>query len=403
MRDDSPNKGAQPAAPAANTAAIPLGDASADVAVIGGGIMGCAVAYYLAANGVDVAVIERRELNREASGVNAGSLHFQVYLHANHDPEWIEGIRPSVELHRQAAVGWRTLEAELGAEFGVRQGGGLMVAESAEDMALLREKVRIENSMGLATELVDTREMMTIAPYLSDRLRGADYCRDEGLANPFLVTPAFARGAVARGARIHTNTEVRSIERREGGGFAIETSRGRFEAGRIIDAAGAWGGQVSRMAGLRIPIWGNSIHMNVTEALPPTMNGQLIQHAGRRLSLKQSQDGTFIIGGAWPAAYDEETGAKTTLLDSIAGNVWVAAQTVPALRWARVNRTWAGMGTNSDSDLPIIGECGRLKGFFVLFATLGFALGPTCARLLAEQMTGHAPSIAIDPFSPDRL
>ena len=365
--------------------------------------MGCAVACYLAESGLDVAVIERREINREASGVNAGSLHFQLYLHASHNPTGIEGFRPSVELHRYAAAGWRTLEAELGTDLGVQLGGGLMVAESVDEMTLLREKVRIENSMGLRTELVTTQEMMAIAPYLSDHLLGADYCREEGLANPFLVAPAFAKAAVARGSRILAHTEVRSIRPRGGGGFVIETSRGPFEAGRVIDAAGAWAGQVARMAGLPIPIWGNVIHMNVTEALPPLMHGQLVQHAGRRLTLKQSADGTFIIGGGWLAAYDETTNSKTTLLDSTVGNVWVAARTVPALRLARLNRTWAGMGTNSDSDLPIFGECSRLKGFFILFATLGFALGPTCARLLAEKMLGRAPSVAIDPFSPDRF
>jgi sarcosine oxidase subunit beta len=133
------------------------------------------------------------------------------------------------------------------------------------------------------------------------------------------------------------------------------------------------------------------------------MHGQLVQHAGRRLTLKQSAEGTFIIGGAWPAGYDETTNAKITLLDSTVGNLWVAAQTVPALRSARLNRTWAGMGTNSDSDLPIFGECSRLKDFFVLFSTLGFALGPVCARLLADQVLGQEPSIATGPFSPDRF
>ena len=383
--------------------ATPWFHSSADVAIIGGGLMGCAVSLYLAESGVDVAVMEGREINREASGVNAGSLHFQVYMHSNHDPEWIESVRPSVELHRYAAAGWRTLEAELGTDLGVLLGGGLMVAESDEQMALLRKKVEIENSMGLETELLSARDMLALAPYLAEDLLGADYCRDEGLANPLVVTPAFARAAVAHGARILTNTQVQSIERRAGGGFVIGTSRGPFEAGRVIDAAGAWAGQVARMAGLRVPVWGNVIHMNVTEALPPLMHGQLVQHAGRRLTLKQSADGTFIIGGAWPAAYNQSTHAKTTLLDSTVGNVWVAARTVPALRSARLNRTWAGMGTNVDSELPILGESGRLKGFYVLFATLGFALGPTLARLLAERILGRAPSISIDPFSPNRF
>jgi len=374
----------------------------ADIAIIGGGILGCSVAYYLAKGGADVAVIERGELNREASGVNAGSLHFQVYMHANHDPEWIHRIRPSIELHRQAAVGWRTLESELGADLGVRIGGGLMVAETTEEMAVLREKVRVENSMGLETRLLDAPEVLQIAPYLSDHVLGAAYCDTEGFANPLLVGQALARASKSGGARLYPYTEATSISPRAGGGFVVGTNRGTIRAGRVIDAAGSWAGEVARLVGLDLPIRGTSIHMNVTEPLPPLMGGQLIQHAGRRLTLKQSVEGTFIIGGAWPAGYERGTNKKPTFLDSIVGNVWVAAQIVPALRSALLVRTWAGIGTTNDDDMPVIGESGRVKGFFVLFVGLGFALGPTCGRLLAEQILNGQSSLQLTPYTPDR-
>ena len=83
---------------------------SADVAIIGAGLVGCSTAYYLAKGGVDVAVIERGNVNREASGANAGSLHLQIYIHPHFPDDWIERIRPTIALMREAHKGWATME-----------------------------------------------------------------------------------------------------------------------------------------------------------------------------------------------------------------------------------------------------------------------------------------------------
>ena len=127
---------------------------SADVAIIGGGLMGCATAYYLAKDGVDVAVLERASVNREASGANAGSLHLQIYIHPHFPDDWIERIRPSIALMREAAKGWATMELELEADCGIRLGGGLWVAETPDEMRLIEKKVAAERSMGVESTVL---------------------------------------------------------------------------------------------------------------------------------------------------------------------------------------------------------------------------------------------------------
>ena len=104
---------------------------------------------YLAKGGVDVAVIERGNINREASGANAGSLHLQIYIHPHFPDDWIDRIRPTIELIREAQKSWATMEERLGTDCGIRLGGGLWVAETPDEMKLIEKKVAAENALGV--------------------------------------------------------------------------------------------------------------------------------------------------------------------------------------------------------------------------------------------------------------
>ena len=254
--------------------------ASADVVIIGGGLMGCSAALYLARGGLDVVVLERRQLNQEASGTNAGSLHLQIYVHPTFAPDYVEQIRSSVPLLREAAIGWAAVEAELDADCGVRLGGGLWVAETAQEMELIEAKVRVENDMGVRSEVLSRAEVHAFAPYLGEYIIGGSTLRGEGFANPLLVTGAYARAASAIGARFITDSHVRSISPRQAGGFEVETDDGSVTAGQVVSAVGAWTPQVARMVGLDLPVIAGVAQVNVTEPRPPIMRDQLLQHIG---------------------------------------------------------------------------------------------------------------------------
>lgn len=376
---------------------------SADVAIIGGGLMGCAAAYYLAKGGVDVAVLERASVNREASGANAGSLHLQIYIHPHFPNDWIERIRPSIALMREAAKGWATMESELETDCGIRLGGGLWVAETPDEMRLIEKKVAAERSMGVESTVLSRAEITAIAPYLGPHVIGGSFLEGEGFADPLLVTPAHINAAARHGARFFADAPARAITRESDGGLVIETGRGAFHARQIISAAGAWTAELGRMVGLKIPVTGAAGQVMVTEGRPPIMRDHLLQHVGKGLTLKQSQNGTFIIGGGWPGSYDRIRRRCVPLLDSIVGNCWVATRTVPEIAHAQLVRSWSGMGSGVPDGLPIIGESSAVKGFHVLYAPLGFTMGPICGRVFAENfLTGDA-MVPVAPYTPDRF
>jgi len=373
-----------------------------DVLIVGGGLAGCALAYYLACEGVEVTLVERGELNREASGTNAGSFHFQIALHqltAFETDNVRDRLLTEVRLHAEAAAVWATLENELGAPLDVHVTGGLMVAETPEQFRLLHDKQEIERVAGLETHVLGPAELREFAPYLADDLTGATYCPDEGHANPLLAAPLFAQRASERGAAVRTHAGVTAVERDDAGWFSVTTQAGTIRARRIVNAAGAWANDVAALSGLRFPIRAEGLHVNVTEPRPRLLE-PMIQHIGRRLSLKQSANNTFIIGGGWPAHPEQPPKRFSTSWESTAGNTAIAVRVVPALAGVRVVRTWTGVMAFTDDLSPVVGESALQPGYHTCIATTGFTLSPLMARLLAEHMSSGTRLPA--GFSPDR-
>lgn len=361
--------------------------ASTDVLIVGGGLAGAALAYELARAGVETVLVERGELNRESSGTNAGSFHFQIALHhlAGFDTESArDRLLAELRMLAEAADVWMGLEEELGASLETHVTGGLMVAETPQELRALHDKQRIEQEAGLETHVLTGEELRSFAPYLADDLAGACYCPSEGHANPLLVTPLYALRAAEHGAAIRTHVEVTGIE----GRFEVITTAGRIHARRLVNAAGAWAGDLARLTGLDLPMRKEGLHVNVTEPRARLLE-PLIQHIGRRLTLKQSSNHTFIIGGGWPSHPEPAPARYSTLWDSAAGNAAVAVRVVPALADVRVVRTWSGVCAFTDDLMPIAGESPEIPGYHALVATTGFTLAPLLARRLAERMTTH--------------
>lgn len=377
-----------------------------DVLVIGGGIVGSALTYYLTKAGVDVCLLERGEVNREASGTNAGSFHFQIALHqlTGNDAEKDEGrLLAEVRMHIEAADIWAKLEAVLGADLNVHETGGLMVAETDEELALLYAKQGIESRAGLETHVLVGRELRDFAPYLSDRVKGATLCPREGHANPLVSGTYFALRAQQAGAQVRTHAAVTGVEVLTGQArrFRVSTTRGDIYASRVVNAAGAWANQLSSMLGIPLPMRAEGLHVNVTERRPQVL-GPMVQHIGRRLTLKQTEAGTFIIGGGWPARPELAPKRYSNYWASAAGNIAVATSVVPLLNDVSLLRTWSGVMAFMNDLSPIVGESRRIPGYHVCLATTGFTLGPMIAQLLAEAMVEGKTHALPAEYSPDR-
>lgn len=376
--------------------------AETDVVIIGGGIAGAAVAFYLAREGVEVVLVERGELNREASGTNAGSFHLQLAIHqlsgqgtASDRDRLLADARLSLEAYSL----WEQLGRDLDGDVQLHQTGGWMVAETREQVALLHEKHELERLAGIETEVVEGGELRDRAPLLSERVLAATYCPTEGHANPLVVAPLYAARAAERGAQLRTQVAVRGIEHHPGRAqrFTVHTDRGDVRAHRVVDCAGAWCGEIAEMVGLRLPVRHEGLHVNVTEPRPRVLT-PMVQHIGRRLTLKQSEQGTFIIGGGWPSPAVPRPRRYPTRWQSASGNVAVAADVVPLLADARVVRTWSGVIVFTEDMSPVVGESKRVPGFHVCVTSTGFTFGPMFARQLAEQLVARGKP---DPF-PER-
>jgi glycine/D-amino acid oxidase-like deaminating enzyme len=369
-----------------------------DVLVIGGGLTGCAAALELARRGVPAILVERYDLNTQASGRNAGSLHGQI----QHEPflelgeSWARSFAPALALLRDSLELWRGLGDELGEDLEVNLSGGLLVAASEAQLRAVERKATLERSLGSAVELLTREDLRRLAPYLSEHLVGGMLCALEGKANPLLAAPAVARAAVAAGARLRLQTEIRAVAPRAGG-FDVETTGGRLRCGRIVDCAGT---EIGRPAGVTLPAQRVPIQVAVTEAAPPLVS-HLVYLAGERLTVKQAKVGSLLIGGGWPSR-ELADGRLLPELASLGPNLRLAIEVVPRLAASSLLRAWAGVCPGTPDQLPIVGEVA--PGYVVaMFPYLGFTAAPLLGRIAVQLALGEDTGRDLAAFSPARF
>jgi sarcosine oxidase subunit beta len=380
-----------------------------DAAVVGGGLLGCAAAYHLARAGTSVVLLERGQLNRQASGQNAGTLHFQLESRmVEYGDTLAEQFALSLPLVLDAQQAWRTLEAELGEELEVAQPGGLMLAETEEHQALLERKHALEHRWGLETQLLTGDEARALAPYLAPSVRAAGWCATEGHANPRLIGPAYARAATRAGGEIRTEAEVASLAR-SGGRWRVGVARGDdVEAETVLLAAGAWTPRLAAMADVRLPIVPVALSMIATQRAEPIV-AHLIQHVAAKLSMKQAHAGNVLIGGGWASKLVARDGVADLdrrpelRYESLAGNAAVATRVAPGVARLPVIRAWSGIAAVPADQVPLLGPLPRRPGLYVATGGAAFTLGPTFARLAAELILQGRPSLSLDLYDPARF
>ena len=379
----------------------PLTVASADLVVIGGGVTGISAALHAARAGASVVCLDRGRVNGEASGGNAGSLHLQLL-------SWDFGGKAvgdgslqlrTLPLQQESIALWQTLEKELGANFEMSVTGGMMVAETPEQIAFLEAKVAAEARVGIQTEVINATRVREIIPAISDVIIAAAWCPGEGKINPLEATPLLAQAARTAGAVIEEFAPVAGITR-DGPGYLVETPRGRVSAKRILIAAGGWSFQIAQSLGVKLPIRGAPLQMVVTAPGPPLVPC-LLAHADRHLTMKQTASGSIIIGGAWPAVTGA-SGQSEILPESLEGNLWVAAHTVPQVASLHVIRSWAAMNIDIDG-APLIGPVPGFDGVTVAATANGYTLGPLMGREAAAAALSGRLRQDLEAFSMTRF
>ena len=358
--------------------------------MIGGGLIGMAAAWHLARDGgARVVVFERGEINAAASGNNSGSIHAQIPVEPflNQGEAWAIRFAPTLRLMMAGIARWRELPGELGTDqLEIANRGGLVMARSDAEMAMLGRKSAIERAQGLETVLLGRAELLALAPYLAPDVVGGAFCAIEGKANPLNATFALAAAAQAQGVEIRRRTEVTGLMV-EGAFWRLQTSAGELRARRVLNCAGAEAGRIAGLLGLDLPIEAHPIQVTVTERAAPFMP-HLVYSAADRLSLKQSAAGSVLIGGGWPALLHPVTGLPVVSEESLFGNLRLALGAVPAIARLRVVRSWAAIVNGTQDWRPILGQMAP-GAFICFFPWMGFTAGPHVARLVAELVLGR--------------
>ena len=360
------------------------------MAIIGAGIMGLSTALHLARAGREVAILERGQPWREASGVNAGSFSPQI-------------LSPAIIPHALEAIRlWKDLAAEVGGDVGFVPCGGLRVATSAEEARCLRASASRSRGAGMETEWLEGSALRDRAPWLGPGVGAATFCAEEGFGNPLLAGREIAAAVVKAGAMLIPRTEVCGMTA-HARGFHLETPRGPLRCGALVIASGAWSGDVARLLSVELPVQLRVNMLSVTESCAPVMD-RLVTHARRNLTLKQLPPGTCLIGGGWQGRGDLGSGRKELDYALLAQNYRLAASVVPALGHLHVTRMWVGFEGATPDELPLLGRLpGRPGAFIIACARAGYTLGPALGRLMAELVLTGQTSMPVGAFTPQRF
>jgi sarcosine oxidase subunit beta len=363
-----------------------------DVVIIGGGIQGLSLAYYLARDGSRrVVVFEKNYLGSGASGRNG-----EMIRSAFGSREWIGLWDKSLQL-------WENLAAELGFNVMFTRHGYLVLATNPEEFEGCRRNKETQQEFGLATSVMDAEDVTRLIPAINpDMVAGGLLQTNAGFARHDAAIWGYAQAAQRLKVDIFPFTEVTDIVVKSGRVQAVKTSRGDVETRTVVNAAGAQDQRISQMVGLELPTVAHRVELMVTEPLKPFLP-KAVSAPGLLCYMHQSARGEFIGG-----AERDDFVPSTSMNNSLGTTCAIAKKYVrlfPRLAGARMMRQWTGLISQTPDHAPIIGPVPEIEGFLlsVAWSGYGFMGGPGGGKALAEYIiTGEVPP-EIRPFNAQRF
>ena len=359
----------------------------ADVVIIGGGVMGCSIAYNLAREGLKPVVIEKSDIGGEASGANGGGVR-QSARNLKEMPLAIESIQIYGQLHE-----------ELGMDLEYVREGNLRLCTSEEELDTMRKSVENQKAANLELEMLDRKQVLDINPHIGEKVMGASFCPTDGHVNPFLVTYAFYQKAKSFGARIFTHEEVKGIRLQKSKVTAVVTDKQILETDLVVNAAGVAGRKVANMVGLDLPMRPVFSEAMITEPYPSLFK-QMIGHAKGLFYGRQTEHGSFFWGGFVGTEQFIHREGKP-LFHFIGPAISdMVIDFFPILKDVNVIRTWSGLIAQMSDGIPVLGFTEEVPGFVFAtgFSGHGFGLAPVIGRLIGELIMDCQTSLPISDF-----
>lgn len=369
----------------------------ADVVVIGGGIIGCSIAYHLLARAgrLRVVLLEREaELGTGATARATGGIRHQF------------SSATLIRLTRLSFPTFLRFEEEFGRSADFVPHGYLFVTAEPDRLEGYRRAVALQQSLGVRSRILAPEEMRDLLPQLATAdLLGGSFCPDDGSADPHGALQGFVTRARALGLEVLTRAEVVAIDREGERVAGVRTATERYAAPVVINAAGPFADRVARLAGVEIPSRPYRRQVLVVEP-PPELPEvfPLIVDGDSGFYVHRQGRSALVMGGT-----DKDSRPGTEIAvdwEAFEPVLSAAAQRVPSLAEAKVMRAYAGLRDLTPDYHGILGQIPEVSGFYVAcgFSGHGFMHAPAIGRLMAELIVdGRARSLDLAPLSPERF
>lgn len=365
---------------------------TAEIIIIGGGIIGTSLAYHLGQKGAKgVVLLERGMLGEGSTAKCVGGIRFQFSTEIN------------ILFSLESAKTWQHFEELTEVDLGFKKVGYLFLATTPEEWGIFQANTKLQKSYGIPVELLSPQEIHYRWPYLRvDDLRGGTFCPWEGYAGPYEALTGYAKGARKKGVRIYENNEVQQIFVENGKVTGVATPKGNISAPIVINAAGPYAEEVGKMAGVEIPVKPYRRQIFFTAAFPWIQDPiPLIIDFHRGWYFRREGDGLLISGPK-----DDFPSFNINVdYDAMVDVAEKSLFRVPIMEKAQITRGWAGSYEISPDNHAILGKVPEVEGLYTAngFSGHGFQHSPAAGKLMAELILGEKPSIDFSILSIDRL
>ncbi|MDW4536862.1 FAD-dependent oxidoreductase [Bacillus cereus] len=380
-----------------------------DVLIIGGGIIGCSIAYYTSKYGRDVTIIEKGEFVSGTSSRCDGNI-----LAIDKDP----GFDSQMSLVSQKLV--TDLSEELEHSFEYRAPGSILVCESDEEMEAAQQWVNRQKEAGLPFRMLDRQDIREESPFFADDLLGGLECATDSTVNPYLLAFSLLSEAQKFGAKAFKQTEVKSINIDTNGSFVVETTNGTFTAQQVVNAAGVWAPKIGQMLNVNIPIEPRKGHIIVASRqqhvgcrkvmefgyLISKFGGKrkvdaLTEKYGVALVFEPTESQNFLIGSSREFV-GFHTRINNEVIKCIANR---AIRFYPRMADMMVIRSYAGLRPWTEDHLPIISRVEHIPNYFIAAGHEGdgISLAAVTGKVIEELLNEKETIIPIEPLRLSRF
>ncbi len=367
----------------------------AEAVIIGGGVIGCATAYYLAKAGRSVIVLEGSDhIGNGGSSRNGGGVR-QSGRDARELPLAMYGIRNL----------WPTLSAELEVDCEYHQDGNLRLGKNAAHEKILQGLTDRARKCGLDVRMIDGDEVRRINPYLSEDVTVASWCPTDGHANPLTTTLGYYKMARRLGVRFISGEPVKELQTIQGRVRRILTPNNTYEGERILVAAGLGSREILSTVGIDVPMSSSLLEALVTEA-QPAMFPQMLGTADADFYGHQTKHGSFVFGGSSGLEpFNKDNGTPVTSSITAPCICRGIMKYFPDLADAKIVRTWAGWSDKSADGVPVLGAIEEVPGLYAAcaFTGHGFGIAPAVGEQLGKLMTTGVTDVDLTPLHYDRF